>query len=87
MNERKRRTPPKSRCRVIGPDGVPPPTDLRRSDTVSGERSIVRSRESTAVVFCGDAEQVCAGFALALAVMEAHENLLVRSPEADPKGD
>ena len=87
MNEGKRRTPPKSRCRVIGPDGVPPPTELRRFDAVSGERSIVRSRESTTVVFCGDAEQVCAGFALALAVMEAHENLLVESPESDPKGD
>jgi hypothetical protein len=79
MNEGKRRTPPKSRCRVMGPDGVPPPTELRRSDAASGERSIVGSRESNTVVFCDDAEQVCAGFALALAVMEAHENLRVLS--------
>jgi len=87
MNEGKRRTPQKSRCRVIGSDGVPPPIELRRSDAVSGERSILRSRESANIVFCGDEEHVRAGFALALAVMEAHQNLLITSLEADPKRD
>jgi len=87
MNEGKRRTPPKSRCRVMGSYGVPPPTELRRSDAVSAERSIVRLRESATIVFSGDAERVSVGFALALAVLEDHESLLIMSPESDRKGD
>jgi hypothetical protein len=51
------------------------------------EPSVGRSRKRYAVVFCGDAEQVSVGFALALAVMEAHENLLLGSPESDRTGD
>jgi hypothetical protein len=46
----------------------------------------VRLRESATIVFSGDAEQVSVGFALALAVMVAHENLLITSREWDPKG-
>jgi hypothetical protein len=51
------------------------------------EQSVDRSRKRSTIVFSGDAERVSAGFALALAVMEAHENLLITNPESDPKGD
>ena len=50
------------------------------------EQSVGRSRKRSTIVFCGDAKQVSVGFALALAVMEDHENLLITSPESDPKG-
>jgi len=33
------------------------------------------------MVFCGDAEQVSAGFSLALGVMESSADLLTASPE------
>jgi hypothetical protein len=58
-----------------------PPDDVLRQPT------LLHSRERSTIVFCGDAEQVGAGFALALAVMKAHENLLIMSLESNPKGD
>ena len=51
------------------------------------EQSVGRSRKRSTIVFCGDAEQVSVGFALALAVLEDHESLLIMSPESDRKGD
>ena len=63
----------------------------RKRVSLSNERrrepSVGGSCKRSTVVFCGDAEQVNVGFALALAVMEAHEDLLLRSPDSDRKGD
>jgi hypothetical protein len=47
--------------------------------------SVTRSRKRSTVVFCG--ERVSAGFALALAVMEAHQNLLIMSDKPDTERD
>jgi hypothetical protein len=46
---------------------------------------VTRSRKRSTVVFSG--ERVSAGLALALALMEAHENLLVMSDEPDAERD
>jgi hypothetical protein len=58
-----------------------PPNDALR------QQSVVRSYEHLTVVFCGDAEQVGAGFALALALMEANEEFLIMSSKPDTERD
>jgi hypothetical protein len=63
---------------MVGSDRATPVTAVQ-------PQPVVRSRKRTAVVFCG--EDVSAGFALALAVMEAREDLLVISPKPDTEGD
>jgi hypothetical protein len=63
---------------MVGSDGVTPATALHHCDGVSGGQAAALSRET--IVFCGDAEQVSAGFALALSAMEAHPDLLTISP-------
>jgi hypothetical protein len=57
------------------------------SDDVLRQPTVLHSRARSTIVFCGDSEQVGAGFALALAVMEAHEDLLIMGLESNPKGD
>ncbi|GLR84249.1 hypothetical protein [Bradyrhizobium iriomotense] len=44
------------------------------SDEAQEERAVLKSRD--VIVFCGDAEQVRAGFAFALDVIQARDDLL-----------
>jgi hypothetical protein len=55
------------------------------SGDILQQQSVIRSRERSTVVFCG--EQVDAGFALALALMEADEKFPIMSPEPDTERD
>jgi hypothetical protein len=68
---------------MAGSDEVTPVAALQHPDDV--RRSHVRSRHSPTVVFCD--ENVTAGFALALALMEADETFLIMSPRPDMEGD
>jgi hypothetical protein len=54
-----------------------PMTELQRS----GQRPIVPECADSVVVFCGDAQQVSEGFALALEVMEVNADSLVMAAE------
>lgn len=56
-------------------------TGCRRFEDVSRRQSLVSSGETRMMVFCGDAEQVSAGFLLALGVMESNADLLTASAE------
>ena len=73
MRERMRRL--NDRCRRAASDGIPPRQEVSR------QQSLVSSGEVRMMVFCGDAEQVSAGFSLALGVMESSADLLTASPE------
>ena len=53
----------------------------------SRQRSAATSRAKSIIVFCGDAQQVSDGFALALDAMEAHADLLMLDAEPVPKED
>jgi hypothetical protein len=64
-------------CRAEASDAGLASTELPRSDDGSALRSVAHSRECSTIVFCGDAEQVSAGFALALNAMEVHVDLLI----------
>jgi len=46
---------------------------------VSRQQSLLSSGEGRMMFFCGDAEQVRAGFSLALGVMESNADLLTAS--------
>ena len=79
MKERKK---PNDRVKKVGSERLTAATELRRPTNVLRQQSVVRSRKRRTVVFYGDAEQVSAGFALALNVMESHADLLTMSHEA-----
>jgi hypothetical protein len=70
---------------MTSPHAATPATAPQSPDDVLRQPPVVRSREQSTVVFCDDPEQVRAGFALALAVMQAHESLLIMSPDSDLK--
>jgi hypothetical protein len=70
---------------MTGPDAPISATATQSPNDVWREPSVVRSRERSTIVFSG--EQVGAGFAIALALMEAHENLLVMSDKPDTERD
>ena len=82
MKERKKPSSPNDRVKNVGSEPLIAATKLRRPTDVLRQQSVVRSRKRRTVVFYGDAEQVSAGFALALNVMESHTDLLTTSPEA-----
>lgn len=81
MKERKHRSSSNERRRIAGSGrATPHPSDDRQP-------KVLHSREHSTIVFCGDAERVGAGFALALALMEENENLLIMSLESNLKGN
>jgi hypothetical protein len=53
----------------------------------SRARSIARADDNSIIVFCGDAQQVRDGFALALDAMEANADSLMMGTEQLPKGE
>ena len=65
------------RCRTEASDAGLASTELRRSDDASALQSGAHSGQCSTIIFCGDAEQVSAGFALALNMMEVHADLLI----------
>ena len=67
-------------CNAAGPDIVPPAAGV----LPSGQASIAEC-DST-IVFCGDAQQVSDGFALALNAMESNADALMMSIEPVPQG-
>jgi hypothetical protein len=69
---------------------------LRKRKSASGKRRVVRldakkagvtapARTNSFIVFCGDAQQVRNGFALALNAMEANADSLMMGTEPLPK--
>ena len=84
MKERKRPLSSNNRFNNVVSEQVTPTTKSRHLANVPRQQSDVRSRKRPTVVFCGDAEQVSAGFALALDLMEFHADLLTMSPEPAP---
>jgi len=84
MKERKRPLSSNNRFNNVVSEQVTPTTKSRHRANVSPQQSAVRSRKRPTVVFCGDAEQVSVGFALALDLMESHADLLTMSPEPAP---
>jgi hypothetical protein len=84
MKERKRLLSSNNRFNNVISEQVTPTTKSRHRANVSRQQSAVRSRKPPIVVFCGDAEQVSVGFALALDLMESHADLLTMSPEPAP---
>lgn len=83
MNERKRSTSGSGKRNVVGLDLVPHATGSRRSR----ERSIAPACGDSIIVFCGDAQQVSDGFALAFNAMEANADLLIMGTEPVPERD
>jgi hypothetical protein len=77
VTDHKQSMPADLQCRTEVDDAGLASTELRRSDDASALQSVAHSRECSTIVFCGDAEQVSAGFALALNVMEVHADLLI----------
>jgi len=61
--------------RKAGVQGTAAPTDLPTCDSAQGDQAAARTFET--VVFCGDAAQVRAGFALALDALEVRDDLLL----------
>ena len=76
MKERKRPLSSNNRFNNVVSERVTPTTKSRHRANAS--------RQRPTVVFCGDAEQVSVGFALALDLMESHADLLPMSPEPAP---
>jgi hypothetical protein len=85
MTDHKQSMPADLQCRTEVSDAGPASTELRRSDDPSALHSVAHSRECSTIVFCGDAELVSEGFALALNVMEVHADLLITSLEPAPR--
>ena len=83
MNEWKRPISGSVQRRLVGLDVVPPATGLRRSR----QRSLAPPCANSMIVFCGDAQQVSDGFALALNAMESHAHLLMMGTEPVPERD
>ena len=70
----------RDQCNAAGPDKAPPAAGV----LPSGQASIAEC-DST-IVFCGDAQQVSYGFALALNAMESNADALMRGIEPVPEG-
>ncbi len=83
MSERKRGVSASGRRRAAELDAVSPPTGLRRPR----ERPLAPACANSILVFCGDAQQVSDGFALALNAMESNAHLLTMCTEPVPEGD
>jgi hypothetical protein len=83
VSERKRGVSASGQRRATELDAVPPPTGLRRPR----ERSLAPACANSILVFCGDAQQVSDGFALALNAMESNAHLLMMCIEPVPEGD
>jgi hypothetical protein len=83
VNEWKRPISGSVQRRLVGLDVVPPATGLRRSR----QRSLAPPCANSMIVFCGDAQQVSDGFALALNAMESHAHLLMMGTEPVPERD
>jgi hypothetical protein len=66
----------------LGLDAVPPEADCCIRD--NGQ---LRPTSDSVIVFCGDAQQISNGFALALNAMEANADLLMMSTESGREGD
>jgi hypothetical protein len=77
VQERKRSLSLSEEHRVAETAGVTP--EIKLPDDVSGPQT--PATESRTIVFCDDAEQVSAGFALALNLMETNADLLMIYPE------
>jgi hypothetical protein len=71
----------RDQCNAAGSDIVPPAAGV----LPSGQRSIGAECNST-IVFCGDAQQVSYGFALALNAMESNADVLLMGIEPVPEG-
>jgi len=71
----------RDQCNAAGSDIVPPAAGV----LPSGQRSIGAECNST-IVFCGDAQQVSYGFALALNAMESNADALMMSIEPVAQG-
>ena len=76
-NQQKRLLSASDQCDAVGPEIVPSAPGV----LPSAERSIATEWDST-IVFCGDAQQVSYGFALALNAMDA----LMMGIEPVPEG-
>jgi hypothetical protein len=63
-------------------DAVPPEADCPIRD--NGQQ---RPTSDSVIVFCGDAQQISDGFALALYAMEANAHSLMMSTESSREGD
>jgi hypothetical protein len=83
VNERKRSISGSGKRSVVGLDLVPHATGPRRSR----ERSIASACGDSIVVFCGDAQQVSDGFAMALNAMVANADLWTMGTEPVPERD
>jgi hypothetical protein len=81
VNQRKRSKSASGKRKIAGLDEVPPPPDLRRSR----ERPGTPAPTNSMIVFCGDAQQVSEGFALALSAMEANAEALMMGTEPPSK--
>jgi len=57
---------------------------VKESNRPTSKSSIARSRTESSIVFCGDAQQVSDGFALALELMAANADLLPIETEPMP---
>ena len=77
MTDHKQSMPADLQCRTEVSDAGLASTELRRSDDSSALQSGAHSGQCSTIIFCGDAEQVSAGFALALNMMEVHADLLI----------
>ena len=64
-------------CRTEVSDAGLASTELRSSGEAPALQSVAHSGECSTIVFCADAEQVSAGFVLALNMMEVHADLLI----------
>jgi hypothetical protein len=72
---------------MAGAHATTPATAPQSPDDALRQQLVVRSHEHSTVVFCGDAEQVSAGFALAIALIDANEEFLIMSPKPDTERD
>jgi hypothetical protein len=86
VTDQKQSMPADPQCRTEVSDVGLESTELRRSDDASALQSVAHSRECSTIVFCGDAEQVSAGFALALSMMEVHADLLITTLRPTQRG-
>ena len=80
-NQQKRLLSASDQCDAVGPEIVPSAPGV----LPSAERSIATEWDST-IVFCGDAQQVSYGFALALNAMESNADALMMGIEPVPEG-
>jgi len=66
---------------MVGSDDATQPAGFRYADDIPGRQVVTRSGET--VVFCGNAEQVGLGFAIAIEVMEVQAGFPIMPVERD----